>query len=146
MAVKYQESAGILVFYTDNNEIKFLLLKYPSYWGFAKGIIEPDETIEQAAKRELEEEASIKKIQIIPGFRHVQEWFFRAEGQLIKKKATYLLARISKEEAEKVKISHEHEDFQWLTHENALKIMKIKNNKDMLTNAYEFTKEFSTSS
>lgn len=140
MATRYEESAGVLVYYTKDNEIYFLLLKYPTYWGFCKGIIEQNESVEETARRELEEETGIKSIDIIPGFRHTQEWFFRAEGQLIRKKATYLLAKVTEKEADGVIISSEHEDFQWLNYQDSLIKMKIKNNKDMLKAAYDIIK------
>ena len=71
---------------TENN-IKFLLLKYPSYWGYVKGIIEDNEDEQEAAIRELEEEVGISKIEIIPGFEEKQEWFFKFDGKTIKKQA-----------------------------------------------------------
>jgi len=138
--MKYEESAGIIVFYLDGKEPKFLLLKYPTYWGFAKGIIEKGESIEETAEREVEEETGFKDLEILPGFTFVQEWFYRFKGELIKKKATFLLGKIKKEDAEKVRLSQEHEDFSWNSYEDAIEKMKIKNNKDMLTKSYEFIK------
>jgi len=141
MSSKYEESAGAVIFYMDNSEPVFLLLKYPTYWGFAKGLIEKKENIEETARREIEEETGFKNINIIPGFQYIQEWFYKLNGQLIKKKATFLLAEIPKEQAEKVVLSQEHEGFAWLKFEDALKKMKIKNNKEMLKKACEFIKK-----
>lgn len=138
--VKYEFSAGLIVYYKDN-EIKFLLLRYPTkskYWGFPRGLIEKDEASEKTALRELKEETGISKAEIISGFKEKQEWFFKFKGELIKKQAIFFLAKTTKQEAEKVKISFEHEDFVWLTYEDALKKMKIKNNKELLKKAYEF--------
>ena len=50
---KQEISAGALIFYIENNEPFFLLLKYPTYWGFPKGHIEKGENEEQTAKREI---------------------------------------------------------------------------------------------
>jgi len=135
--MRYEKSAGIIVYYGGKKNLKFLLLKYPTYWGFPKGIIEEKETEEEAAIRELQEETGLKA-EIIPGFKHEQQWFYKYGGELVKKEAVFFLARTSKEEAEKVKISYEHEDFAWLSFSEALEKMKIKSNKEMLRKAYEF--------
>ncbi|MBI2630092.1 NUDIX domain-containing protein [Candidatus Pacearchaeota archaeon] len=138
--MRYDQSAGFIIFFNDvnNSRIKFLLLKYPNYWGFPKGMIEKDESSEQAAKRELEEETGIKEIKIIPGFRHEQEWFFQLNNERVKKKAVFFLAETTKEEAKNTRISWEHEDFAWLSLEDALKKLKIKQNKEMLLSADKF--------
>ena len=140
--MEYQKSAGLIVYYKNIEGVKFLLLKYPNYWGFTKGLIEKDENDRTAAVRELQEETGISDVEIIPNFKHEQEWFFQLEGKTIKKTAVFFLAKTSKEEAGKVKISFEHEDFAWLSYEEAIKKLKIKNNKEMLKKAYEFIKEY----
>ena len=142
MADRYEESAGAIIFYLENNEPIFLLLKYPSYWGFAKGLIEKGEDIEKTTRREVEEETGLKDIEILPGFSFVQEWFYRFEGKLVKKKATFLLARVDPKVKETIKLSYEHEAFEWNNFEEAIKKMRIKNNRDMLTSAYNFIKEW----
>jgi 8-oxo-dGTP pyrophosphatase MutT (NUDIX family) len=141
MADKYEESAGAIIFYIENNEPVFLLLKYPSYWGFAKGIIEKGENIETTTRREVEEETSLKNIEILPGFSFNQEWFYRFDGKLIKKKATFLLAKVNPDVKDTIKLSYEHEAFEWNNFEIAIQKMRIKNNREMLTAAYKFIKE-----
>lgn len=138
--MRHEESSGAVIFYLEKNEPIFLLLKYPTYWGFAKGIIEENESIEETARREVEEETGFKNLEIIPGFSFIQEWFYRFNGELIRKKATFLLATVDKTDSGKVKLSEEHEAFEWLSFEEAMKKMKIKNNKEMLTKALEFIK------
>jgi|SRR3989344_258013 len=139
--MKQEKSAGAVIYTIDEN-LKFLLLKYKTYWGFAKGMIESQETIEETAKREIQEETSLDAINIIPGFKHIQKWFYKLNNETVSKEAVFLLAKVSKEAAEKVKISFEHENFAWLSYEDAIKKMKIKNNREMLEKAYEFILEF----
>jgi 8-oxo-dGTP pyrophosphatase MutT (NUDIX family) len=141
MADRYEESSGAVIFYLENNEPFFLLLKYPSYWGFAKGLIEKDENIEQTMRREVEEETGLKDVELLPGFSYIQEWFYRFEGKLVKKKAVFLLAKVDKKVRDTIKLSYEHEAFEWNSFEEAIKKMKIKNNRGMLTSAYNFIKE-----
>jgi tRNA nucleotidyltransferase (CCA-adding enzyme) len=137
---KNEKSAGAIVYYYEEKPY-FLLLKYKNYWGFAKGLIEQGESAEETAKREVMEETGLKDIQIIPKFEFKQQWFYKREGELVRKEAIFLLARITKQETGNTRISHEHEDFCWLPYEEAIKLMKIKQNKAMLEKAYEFIKE-----
>ena len=44
---KKEKSAGAIIYYADEKGPKFLLLKYKTYWGFAKGIIEAEEGMEE---------------------------------------------------------------------------------------------------
>ncbi|MBM3234585.1 NUDIX domain-containing protein [Candidatus Pacearchaeota archaeon] len=141
--MKNEKSSGAVVFYLEenSNEPKFLLLKYPTYWGFAKGWLEQGETEDEAARREIKEEANLD-VNFIPGFKHSQKWFFKLKGELINKEAVFFLAQISEKEADKVRISEEHDDFKWLNLKEALKLIKIKSNREMLEKAYDFILEF----
>ncbi len=138
--MKEKKSAGAVVYAKIQETIKFLLIK-SRYWGFPKGWIESGESEQDAAIREVKEETNLE-VSFLPGFSHVQEWFYKIDGQLIKKRAVFFLTKIEKEEAEKVKISEEHTEFVWATYEESLKLMRIKANRDMLTEAYNFIKEF----
>lgn len=139
--MKREKSAGAVIYCNDDGKISFLLLKYPSYWGFAKGWIEEGESEEEAAKREIFEEAGLKA-SFIDGFRYEQKWFFKMNGELIYKEAVFFLAKVSSSEAGNVKISNEHEDFAWLSYELALKKMRVKQNKMMLKSALEFIEKY----
>jgi 8-oxo-dGTP pyrophosphatase MutT (NUDIX family) len=133
--MRQEKSAGAVIFKMQNNEPYFLLLKYPNYWGFAKGWIEEGETEEQAAVREVKEETNLQ-IKIIPEFRFEQKWMYKFENEWSRKQAAFFLAQVP--ENSEVKISEEHEDFAWKNYPDASKICKIKNNKEMLTAANEF--------
>ena len=139
---KQEKSAGAVIYYFENNEPKFLLLKYTRYWGFAKGGIEENESEEQTALREIMEETGLNNINLVPGFKFEQRYLYKVEGEFRSKHAVFFLARVSREEAENVKISEEHEEFKFLNLENALKLCRIKQNKDMLEKAYEFIRNY----
>jgi len=136
---KYQLSCGAIIFRVDKDEPYYLLLKYPTYWGFVKGLVEPGETEEQTINRESAEEAGLYDLKIIPGFREVQHYFYRFEGDLIRKDAVYFLART---ETYAVKISHEHETYKWCTYKEALELMRLRANREMLTKANLFLIEY----
>jgi len=141
--MKQEKSAGAVIYYYDSekNEPIFLLLRYPTYWGFAKGWIENEESEEQAAKREIGEETGLMNVELINGFRYEQKWFYKFEGEMRRKEAVFFLVEVDSEKAKTVKISDEHEDFAWLNCENALKSMRVKSNKEMIKAAYERIKE-----
>jgi len=135
-------SAGVLIFYLKNNNPIFLLLEYSNYWGFVKGLIEDNETETDTAKREAKEEANLSDITMISGFRHIINYFFKWDGDIVSKQVIFLLGKVNKEQAEKVKISFEHQDFKWLNFDEAIKIVKHNNEKELLIKADTFIKEY----
>lgn len=139
--MKVEKSAGVIIFYMRESEPLFLLLEYQTYWGFVRGNIEDSESIEETIKREAKEEANISELKILEGFKETQQWFYKLHGKLRRKIAFYLIGEISKEQAEKVRISFEHKSFKFLSLQEAKKIMRISNEKKMLEDAYKFIKE-----
>jgi len=140
--MKIEKSAGVILFYIKDGEPHFLLLEYPTYWGFIRGKIEKNEKVEETIKREAQEEANLSKMSILDGFKDTQGWFYRLKGKLIRKFAVYFLAEINKEEAKKTRVSFEHKSFKFLKLKDALKIMRIKNERAMLEKAAAFIKEY----
>jgi len=147
--MKVEKSAGVIVFYfpkLKKGELKkepiFLLLEYPTYWGFIRGNIEKNESIKQTIKREAKEEANISEMNIIEGFKETQSWFYKLKGKLRRKFAPYLLAEITEKQAKKVRISFEHKSFKFLKLQDALKIMRIKNEREMLKKASSFIENY----
>lgn len=139
-----EKSAGAIIYYLEktDKEPKFLLLK-STYWGFVKGWIEQDlkENIEQTIIREAKEEANITQLEFLPKAKFIQNWIYKREGKLISKQATFLVAKTTLAQAKQAKISFEHNDFGFFTLEQALSLMKIKQNKELLQKAYNLIKE-----
>ncbi|MEM2956600.1 MAG: NUDIX domain-containing protein [Candidatus Pacearchaeota archaeon] len=136
---KYKLSCGAIIYNLDKNVPYYLLLKYPTYWGFVKGEVEPGETEEKTINREAAEEAGLYDLQIIPGFRETQHYFYRFQGQLIRKDAVYFIAKTN---SWKIKISYEHENYKWCTYEEAMELMKLRANRELLTKAHIFLQEY----
>jgi dATP pyrophosphohydrolase len=137
---RFELSCGAIIYHMDKGIPYFLLLKYPTYWGFVKGMVEPGESEEQTINRETAEEAGIYDLQIFPHFRQVQRYFYRFEGKLIRKEAIFFLA---KTESWTVRISHEHENYRWCTLDEAVQLVKrIKANVELLKKASEFIKNY----
>ncbi len=139
--MKQEKTAGGIIYTKDRYQQVFFLLIKSTYWGFPKGWVEEAESQEAAAKREIKEETNLD-VYFIPGFSYKQQWFFKMKKHLIKKDAIFFIAKIPIEDVIKVRISDEHSSYQWSTYEEALKFMKIKANRDMLTAAYNFIKEY----
>ena len=109
------------------------------HWGFPKGHIEKGETIEDTARREIEEETGISDIDFIEGFKEWIKYFFKLKGKNIFKIVTYLLAETKQKE---VKISWEHTGYKWLPYKEAIKQLTFENTKGILRKANEFLLKF----
>ncbi len=137
-----EKSAGAVIFRRQGDEIKYLLLHYPSgsrsgrnYWDFPKGHIEPQERTEETARREIKEETGLQDIEIIPGFRETIKYFFRWKEKNILKFVTFYLVETV---TEKIKISSEHMGYKWLPYEEAIEQLSFKNAKEILKKANDF--------
>lgn len=135
---KYQLSCGVIIFNIYEKKPQFLLVKYPTYWGFVKGKVQPGEEEELTAFREAQEEVGIADLKFIPGFRKVSKMYFLDpydKTQLIRKEAVSLIAQTHDWN---VKISSEHQDFRWCTFEKALALTEVKGVKKLLADANLF--------
>lgn len=133
-----QQSAGIITFARKNHEQKYLILHYLSgHWDFPKGKLEPGETQEQAAHRELEEETGLTA-EIISGFQESLSYMFKERGKLVKKTVTFFVG-ISDEQP--IRLSREHTGYLWLPYEKAHEKLTYQNAKDLLQKAHEFLKK-----
>ena len=104
------------------------------HWDFAKGKIEKGETKEQAALRELKEEADISAT-IQDGFLEQLSYFFKEKSDLIKKTVYFFTGEA---DAGEITISHEHQGYEWLPYEKALEKLTFENAQDVLKKAESF--------
>jgi len=144
-----EKSAGVIIFYIEkDSQIRFLFLKHkPDFLDFPKGLIEKGERPGQAALRECKEETGIEIKELIPGFKETIRFFFKAKykyqedrglkiGQTVLKFVTYFLAESKTKD---VKISFEHEGYEWLTIKEAFKKLKRrKESKQLLQKAHNY--------
>jgi len=110
-----------LIYKQSGNLKKFLFLKNPKgFLDLSKGLANLGENEVQAALRELKEETSIeqKQLSIEQGFRYTIAYFFKQGKTVVKKLATFYMARVGDVQ---VKTSFEHAGFEWLTLDEALK-------------------------
>ena len=128
-----ETSAGAIVFRENNGSRLYLLLNYPSgHWDFVKGKMEKGESPHQTVIREAKEETGIEDLDLFSGYEEEIRYDFQFEGELIHKKVIFFLA---KTKTEKITISHEHQDFVWLSYEDAMKKTTYDNARSILSKA-----------
>ncbi len=134
-------SAGVVIFRKENNKILYLLLHkephgiYKESWDFPKGWVEEGEKDLEAALRETKEEAGVKDLKIIDGFKEEINFFFKKGNELVNKTVKYFLGIT---ETKKIKVSFEHAGYVWLEYEDALKKITSKGSKEVLKKADAF--------
>ena len=145
--IKKEISAGAVIFKKERGVLKFLLLLHEGrshgwpYWAFPKGHIEKNETEIVATKREIYEETGLKKLKFIEGFRRVETYFFarkisKRKKERIFKIVIWRLAEVLS--ASKVKISWEHEGFEWYSEKETAKKLNFAGQKTLFRNAVKF--------
>lgn len=128
-------SAGAVIYHdeTESNARKYLVLHYPAgHWDFPKGAVEKGETEEQAAKREIFEETSLRVDGFAANFRKEIEYHYRRQDGLVHKRVIFFLA---KADAINVRISFEHSGYDWLGLDQSLRRLTFENAKNVLKDA-----------
>ena len=126
-------SAGIVLYNDDNDEVQFLVLKYPGgHWDFVKGKMENSEEPKQTVIRETKEETGIIDVEFIDGFNEEISYTFYVKNEEIDKKVIFYLGKAKSTE---IIISHEHLDFAWLNLKDAMNRITYENAKIVLTKA-----------
>ena len=133
--MQFQFSAGFVPYREKNGEYEYLLLHYPhGHWDFPKGKIEKGESKQEAALRELKEETRLSA-EIIDGFEKKFEYFFKQEGELIKKTVYFFIGKAIEGE---ITLSHEHIGFEWLPFDQAVERLTFDNAKELLKEVNSF--------
>ncbi|MBU3904925.1 MAG: NUDIX domain-containing protein [Nanoarchaeota archaeon] len=118
--------SGVMIIAINNN--KFLVLKRlegtKEIWEFPKGGIKENETVEQCAKRELEEETGIKCISKIIITEIKSLFGFYDE----KRTREYVIVLIYTKE-DSVLLEPEFSEYAWLNYEETMKKLYWEDNK-----------------
>lgn len=133
-----EQSAGAVVYrVTEDGKRIYLLLQATSGkpYGFPKGKIDPGESEETAARREISEEAGLEHVSFAPDFRHVVQYTYRRGRAVIKKEVIYFLAGTDNPE---VHLSWEHVAFTWVPIEEALELVHYENARELLRKAHKY--------
>jgi bis(5'-nucleosidyl)-tetraphosphatase len=138
--MRFEKSAGAVIFRINpENKIEYLGLDQFGKWSFSKGKMNRNEQEKETAKREIYEETGIKIKEFIPGFMVKNYKLFRAPERNYKwtfKKFIYFLAYV---ENCNIKLSSEHQGYDWFSLEDALIKMKdIENLQKIIIKANYF--------
>lgn len=130
---RQERSAGVVAFRcTPGGSRQYLLLDYGRHWDFPKGHVEENEDDLAAAVRELKEETGISGIELIPAFKHEITYFFRDRKKgLVRKTVVFFLGQTHASDGQIV-ISHEHEGFEFLPYDAAIKRITFANARRVL--------------
>lgn len=128
-----EKSAGTVIYKQTKEGRKFLLLHYPSgHWDFVKGKMEKGENPTETVIRETFEETGITDLEFVDGFEENIEYNFQFEGTSIHKTVVFFLAKTN---TNKIRISHEHQNYLWLDFEEALSKITFENARRVLSRA-----------
>ena len=118
----------------------YLLLHYhqnDNYWDFPRGGVEPGETEQQTALREIREETGLRHddLRFVDGFRAAIHYWYEMDGTRRSKDAVYFLAE---SRSDTVVLSKEHLGFTWAEYDDAVKMFKFDNARSVLAQARDF--------
>jgi bis(5'-nucleosidyl)-tetraphosphatase len=131
-----RKSVGAVVFRKEGGQRRYLLLHYSAgHWDFVKGGVEKGEEEEDTLARECREETGITGLRVVQGFRDEISYFFREKGSLVKKHVVFFAAETGMRE---VRLSHEHQGYEWLPLGEAAEKLTYKNAKQVLAKADAF--------
>ena len=133
--MKYEKSCGAVVFTRINNEIKYLIVRsLTGIYGFPKGHVEPGETEEQTALREVAEEVGLD-VKLLSGFKCEDEFPIPQKENTFKR-IVYFLGEYSDQEFTYQK--EELTDALLLDYETAMTLFQFESSKRILTEANNF--------
>lgn len=134
-----QVSAGGVAFrdWDGRTEIAIILTVPERRWQLPKGMIDAGETPEQAATREVREEAGIET-ELIAAIEKTEYWFFAERNGERTRFHKYVHWFLMKYTAGKVE-DHDHEVFEsrWVPIAEALELLVFKNEREIVAKAVE---------
>lgn len=132
--MKQEISAGGVVYRKVKNKVEFLVVQHSGHhrWVLPKGWIDPGETKEQTAVREVKEEAGVEA-EIKDYLGEVTIWY-QKEGERVRKTSHFFLMKYLSGDPEK---DHgwEVENTAWLSAKEAIKKLDYPGEKKMVEKA-----------
>lgn len=130
----YEKSCGGIVYRKFHGNTDILLIKHikSGYWSFPKGHVEPNETEEQTAQREIKEETNID-VYIDPGFRETVTYSPRKDA---KKEVVYFVARARNSDL--IPQPQEIAEIKWVGIGQAHNLLAYDNDKLIVNKAKSF--------
>lgn len=137
--MKKEKSCGAVIFKKENNQILYFIVRHNTdkyiYWNFPKGHIEPGESEEETAIREVKEETGMD-ISFVPGFRQEVSYISPTKDYPVDKTVVYFLAKPMSEDI--MLADYELRDYQWADYNQALDLLTHNSVKKVLIMARQF--------
>jgi bis(5'-nucleosidyl)-tetraphosphatase len=136
--VKVERSSGAIIFRRQGGKILYLLLQHiRGHWAFPKGHIEAGEKSLEAARREILEETGIKNIRFLGGYREMIRFRFQwpPKTKDAEHRLKFVVHYLGEVFTSVVKLSEEHKAFKWVSYEEAIRLLKHRNAKELLEKA-----------
>ena len=138
--VKTEKSCGAVVFTHESGAVRYVIIRSPEgFYGYPKGHVEPGETEEQTALREIKEETGLE-VSLLPGFRTEDSHALVREGRPdVTKHIVYFLARYSGQtlRAQEGEVSA----IALMTYEEAMGAFQFESSRRILREADAFLKD-----
>ncbi len=126
-------SSGAVIANSEGR-ILLLCLADDGTWSLPKGTVEPGETLEQTAVREVREETGLR-VRLVRPLRDVSySFYWPPAGVNYHKTVAYFLAEPIGGE---VRPEPGFEEARWVSHEEALRLLRWPNDRDVVSKAFE---------
>ena len=132
-----QVSAGGVVFRSSDTNVDVAIVRIvpEQRWQLPKGIIDPGETVEQAALREVREESGIVA-DIVAPVEKIEYWFVAdrdgSRTRIHKYVHFFAMRFVSGDVADH---DHEVDESRWVDVETALEMLEFKSERDVVSKA-----------
>ena len=137
---EFQTSSGGVLFRKENDQTSIVLIARNNriIWCLPKGIIEANETAEEAAEREVSEETGLKG-KIIDKIGEVSYWYWSKEDKTryFKTVHFYLMEHLGGDTSDH---DSEVEEAKWFPIDDAIQIMTFKSERGIVSKAIEMLK------
>jgi len=118
----------------SQGRVLVLCLEGDETWSLPKGTVEPGETLEQTAVREVHEETGLR-VRLVRPLRDVSySFYWPPAGVNYHKTVAYFLAEPVGGE---VRPEPGFEEARWVSHDEALRLLRWPNDRDVVSNAFE---------
>lgn len=135
MAIQTATSAGAIILREIDGKLKIALAQHQrssKTWALPKGHVEPNETLEQAALREIQEETGLTNIQLISHLGSVLRKSTKSNGDIVHKTVHYYLAYALSNNQSQTPLDESFTEVGWFSPEQVLELLPYEQDKDFL--------------
>lgn len=126
-------AAGAVVVHRGTGDVFLLHYRDEDRWGLPKGHVDPGESLEVAALREVREETGLREVELGPEIAEVSYRFYDADrGVNVHKATVYFLAATDQTDAEP---EHLFDTVGWVSLPDAMKKVAYETEREVLAGA-----------